>query len=252
METMRVELVEDKKKKVNWWQAVPTIITAFVAVIGIVVSCLTYLSQRASANEDRAAQRMADRNNRFTYAIEHLKDESLAIRMGALYELKKLGLEDAQLLENIVRILNPYIREGIENKDLLLPPKLTLPRPKEDVFVSCEIISLFIEQVEDSFTMRWLQAENLELDYLQLKGADLWYANFRGTEFWYTNLEAARLEGVDFQGADLRHANLKGANILSARNLTAVQLLEAELDDTTLLDPDLRVEYDRLKAERGE
>ena len=73
METMRVELVEDKKKKVNWWQAIPTIITAFVAVIGIVVSCLTYSSQKTATIEDREAQRLADRNNRFTYAIEHLK-----------------------------------------------------------------------------------------------------------------------------------------------------------------------------------
>jgi len=236
METMRVELVEDKKKKVNWWQAVPTIITAFVAVIGIVVSCLTYLSQRATAIQDREAQRLADRNNRFSYAIEHLQSESLAIRMGALIELKKLGLEDEELQWNIVRILNPHIREGIENAELLLPPIYEdglLGRPKEDISLSCEIASAF----EYGLFLPGLKATGLDLQEFELNGAVLFGADMQGAGFAYTHL----------QGTDLRSADLRGAIFL-----TAEQLLEAIVDDTTLLDPELRAEYDRLKAGQGD
>ena len=236
---MRVELVEDKKKKVNWWQAVPTIITAFVAVIGIAVSCLTYLSQRATTIEDREAQRLADRNNRFTYAIEHLKDESLAIRMGALFELKKLGLEDEELQENIVRILNPFIREGIENKDLFQLPRKEngFPRPNDDIPLACEIASTFVSQSRFFFYLVYLKAPGVNLGEFELNNANLYGADLQGASFNYTHL----------QRADLRYADLRGSLFL-----TTDQLLDAIVDDTTLLDPDLRAEYDRLKAEQGE
>ena len=232
---MRVELVEDKKKKVNWWQAVPTIITAFVAVIGIVVSCLTYSSQKAATIEDREAQRVADRSNRFTYAIEHLKDESLAIRMGALFELQKLGLEDEGLQENIVRILTPFIREGIENRDLLIPPKTEdgLPQPNEDIFLACEAASTFELHTRFPLYLPLLEARGIDLQEFDLQGAILYGADLQGASLNFTNLQR-----VDLRGADLR----------GALWLTAEQLLEAQIDDTTLLDPNLRAKYERLKA----
>ena len=287
---MRVELVEDKKKKVNWWQAVPTIITAFVALLGIVVSFLTYTLTR----EDRAAQRADAQNNRFTYAIEHLKDESLAIRMGALFELKKLGLENLRLQESIVRILNPFIREGIENEDLLLPPHIFLfsPHPNEDIFLACEIASLFFVFSDYSVSLELLEARNLDLRDIALEGAYLRAARFYETDLrgaqlskiystdiqlqgadlsdaqlqgaFLTNaqlqeadlsdaqLQGASIQAADFQGTVLCNANLQGADLSGAWNLTAKQLLTAIVDDTTLLDPDLRAEYDRLKAEQDE
>ncbi|MCL1952133.1 MAG: pentapeptide repeat-containing protein [Oscillospiraceae bacterium] len=284
METEHVESaepkVEPKKKEVNWWQAIPTIITAFVAVIGIVVSCLTYLS----ANEDRVAQRLAARNERFTYAIEHLSSDSLAIRMGALFELKKLGLEAPELQENIVQILGPFIRDGIVDDGLLIASSLTeghgMYQPNKDIFLACKIGSLFWDQSECSISLDYLVKTNIALEGIELRGANLqgiklqdaglWHANLQEANLYFANLQEtslfdanlqmanlflaqlqeAFLGSANFQGANLDSANLQGANLQGAINLTAEQLLTAYIDDTTILDPDLRAEYDRLKAEQ--
>lgn len=286
METMRVELVEDKKKKGWLKSAAPTIITAFVALLGVGVSYLTFQSTR----EERAAQRVAaevaqerqeraDRSNRFTYAIEHLNSDSFAIRMGALYELKKLALEDEGLQEGIVRILRPYIRDGIENRELL-PPKLyeDSPRPQEDVFLACEITSLIYEQSGYVLSLDSLRLENLDLSGICLKGADLSRSNldganlssaqlqeadfflcyFRGASFWRAQLKDATIYESSFEKASFNEANLEGvsfvrislfeASLIGAEGLTAEQLLTADPDDTTELDPELRAEYERLKA----
>jgi len=269
METMRVELVESKKAKKNYLQALISLVTAIVAVLGILIS---YMSFTLTA-EERITQREDAQRTRFTYAIEHLKDESLAIRMGALFELQKLGLENEDLQEIIVRILNPFIREGIENKDLLLPSRSWngLLRPKEDVFLACEIASLFWEQTNISLTLHRLHAEKLDLSGIMLKGALITNANFQeshlataqfegstigGANLLYTNLVAANLQKTalswtNFQEAGLGFANFSGADLKNAKNLTAAQLLRAHIDETTLLDPDLRAEYDRLKAEQN-
>ena len=73
----------------------------------------------------------------------------------------------------------------------------------------------------------------------------------------YVNFEDADLRLANFNGAYMTNANLQraylyAANLQGAKNLTVAQLLEAELDDTTLLDPELRAEYERLKTEQGE
>jgi len=277
METMRVELVEQKKKN-DWLKAtIPSIIAAFVALLGIWVSFLTYQStsedreiqrvaaeeEREAQREEREAQRVAGRNNRFTYAIEHLKDDSLAIRMAALFELEKLGLESEELQKSIVRILAPFIREGMENRELHYDQEYSISRPKEDVFLACEIASLFYEQTGCQIEIERLNASKLDLGYIRLKGANLPLAQLSGTRFSFGDIEGTEFinayledEAWFFQ-ANLKDvlfsaASLKGANLKEAFNLTAAQLLDAIVDDTTLLDPDLRAEYDRLKAEQGE
>ena len=289
METMRVELVETEKKKVNWVQLLPSFVAAAVAALSLVISFKTF----SLNNNEKEAQRLESRNNRFTYAIEHLKDEALAIRMGALFELKKLGLEDEELQESIVRILNTQIREGIGNEKLLLPTNYStiILTPREDVFVACEITSLFWEQTGYSISLgdvrplsidpefkpylppsmsKFTQQPKLDLSEIELKGASLVGVNFADTRLLNANLQKARLDLADLSGADLSLANLKqariegarfegtrlfsthleGADLRYAENLTAAQLLEAIVDDTTLLDPDLRAEYERLKAEQ--
>jgi len=258
-----------KPEKKSHLQLLISLLAVIIAAGGLVAPLVNVTIQRDIA-----------RSNRFTSAIEHLKDESLAIRMGALFELRTLGREEEKLQENILRILGPFVREGIENRDLLLPPKTDngLPRPKEDVFLACEILAIFWNTHRyTNTTLDHLQAEKIDLSYIDLTATDLSYANFKGSNLMYANLQRsnlfnAQLQGVSFCGVNLYYANLRGANIqnasfidvdldttnymeyhlslASARNLTAEQLMEAIIDDTVFLDDDLRAEYDRLKAEQ--
>jgi len=295
-----IKLVKASENKTFWArliakpEALVSLLAVVVSVVGIVTSSKTASmtastmekqneAQLAAVKEQNEAQRLADRNNRFTYAIEHLKDETLAIRMGALYELKKLVLEDEGLQELIVRILGPYIRDGIENRELLPPKRYEdRPRPQDDVFLACEITSLIYEQSGYVLSLNSLSKENLDLSGIHLKGADLSRSHLNGTDFssaqlqeadfflcylrgaslWQAQLQDAEIYESDFDKAYFCEANLERtsfvrmslfeANLSGTKGLTAVQLLTAYLDDTTLLDPDLRAEYDRLKTEQGE
>ena len=243
--------------------------TAIVAVLGIFLAYKTHQlsKQQSDANSQEA------RSKRFTSAIEHLKDDALHIRMGALFELKKLGLETPADQENIVRILVPFIRNGIENEELLIQSAEDKNRkqPNEDVFIACEITSLFWQQSQvcanliglnasKNFYLRGLDLQGAYLFAANLQGAYLAGANLQGAYLHVANLQEAILNDSNLQGVDLYHANLRGAylpvanlqgaDLSSSLNLTAKQLQWARIDDTTLLDNDLRTEYEALLAER--
>jgi len=219
-------------------QIVVPLITVTVAVLGIILSAKTF----SLTAKEKAAQRKMAQSDRFARAIDHLKDESIHIRMGALYELQRIGLEDPKEQVSIVRILSRYVRDRIEDRKYLHPSRFyeEKVRPSEDVTLASEITSLF-----DAPT-NWLQ-----LHYLKADCVDLGIFQLQHAEFYDAQLREAAFPHANLLGTIFRGANLKGADLRKAINLTASQLLDAIVDDTTLLDPDLRAEYDRLKAERG-
>jgi len=273
METMRVELVEGKKKKVNWLQAVPTIITAVVAVAGIVFSALTYQStnedraaQRIAADEDRAAQRLADKNNRFTYAIEHLKDESMAIRLGALYELENICLDSEDEAKKIVSILTPFFREHVEDKEgkwLLQPDGYSFTssqkRIDQDVYLVGSILSEAFLRYDVRANLSWLTVENLNLSDLQLKGADLSCANFcgatlngvqfDGAKLYETCLDATWVNTASFKGATLTGTSFIGIGEIWPLSIDT--LLEANTISMIQLDDNFSIDGDELRALQG-
>jgi len=254
---VRAKKKKERKSLQPTIQVLVSLVTAIVAVSGILLSYQTFrlnaeekAAQREAAVAAQERQELADRNNRFSYAIEHLKDESLAIRMGALYELKKLGVDDEGLQENIVRILGPFIREGIENKELLtrnryalliadddgLPP---LENPNTDIYLACEITSLFWEQTGHSVSLTYLKAEGINFGSIQLKGATLAGAQLKGSNLYFAQLQETSLLHANLQGAFLNCANLKGASLMAV-NAQEAMFNGASLEETEFGFADLR------------
>jgi len=251
------------------------LLALIIAVGGLVAPLMTAVIDRNTARSDR-----------FAHAIEHLKNESLAVRMGALFELKKLGLDSSRYQVDIIRILSSYVREQIPNsKYWIFPkddePKDWVPWPDDGLYLATEILSHFFNpkkkerlEFEKSTALHasllFLDAKNLYIGHMAFQGANLYQADFRNAKLHHTDFRGANLHFADCRGANffdarltgtlLCDANLRGAvfplaqlngaDLRGAYNLTAEQLLEAIVDDTTLLDPDLRAEYDRLKAEQ--
>jgi len=222
----------------------PQAVVSLLAVIVSVVALTIPFATLTITKNEKAAQRDAARSERLTRAIDHLKDDLLAIRMGALFELKKLGQESLEEQADIVRILSPFVREGIENQDLLLPPRIedSLPKPLEDIFLACEIASLFhleptykesysekeyfsldFDQLQIHTSLPNLQAERLDLSGITLKGANLSYANLQEADLREACLQEAYLSNANLQGANLGSAELQKANLLCA-NLQGANL----------------------------
>ena len=207
----------------------------------------------------------------FSDAVARLKDDSVGVRLDALYVLEQLGKEAERFQERIVRILEPFIREGIENRELHVPPVIGgSSRPNDDVVLAAEITSSFWIKTKKHFILlNDLQAENLDLCGISLQGARLWGAklqdarlevtglldtdlsnaemqdtgltgaNLKGASLWNTNLQGAWFPEAILEDASLFGAKLQGANLTRARHLTVEQLLRAEIDEHTLLDKHL-------------
>ncbi|MDR0532012.1 MAG: pentapeptide repeat-containing protein [Oscillospiraceae bacterium] len=260
-------------------QAFATLITAVTAVAGIVLSFMTAKIAEQQSQENRASARA----DRFTRAIEHLKDESLAIRMGALFELEKIGtldngapltlkkigalclkalfeqfgLENIDLQskaeqeakteqEAIVRILSPFIRNGIEDEELLVPSKrgFSSLTSQEDIFLACEIASKFYEQTQARLNLLRLHVNINELDLIlfRLCGADLRSANLSKTFLLEADLRWANLQYADLEGANLRATDLQEADLLDA-NLFKACLIRANLQRANLAGANLGGAY---------
>ena len=182
---------------------------------------------------------------RFGDAVARLQDDNLGVRMGALYELKKLGVSSPSEQKNIVRILSFYMQEGIEKENQTPSRYNQKLRPDEGVFEAGEIASMFFKKAECRVDLSYLMAKEKNLNSMQLQGAWLNKAQLQRASLIKTQLQNADLFEAQLQGADLNRANLTGAI-----NLTAAQLLKAKNVEKAILDPSLRAEYDRLKAEQ--
>ena len=243
------------------------------ALLGSIVPFL--LNRKASRLEYKLKMTELDKmeSYRMGDAFARLQSDSLGVRMGALFELKKAGLGSPEEQADIVRVLSSFIRERIENKELMEPsrtPGYEL-RPREDVFEACKVVSLFYRETGCRAELDHLIARGFDLSRLQLEGANLSYADFQhallnGSNFqkafliWaklqHTNFIFSKLQGANFKNATLKETQLGSANLQGVKGLTAKHLLYvhvAHTDEVTIdsLDPDLRAEYDRLKAERG-
>jgi len=288
MDAIRI-ILENAATKVTGWEIAKEIIatigglaTAVVAVLGIWLAYKTHMLSKQQSEESRKAaeqkmqaekqqfeitqeaakqqfeaSRQESWNNRFTKAIEHLKDAEIPIRMAALYELQKLGLESSEEQGIIVRILSRYVRDRIEDSELRHPSRFNKKKttPSTDAKLASEIISQMPGLKTYSFHLPHLIADNVDLSYFSFYRAYLFQAQLVGADLTKVDLDKADLQSSDlrdagFKDASLELTDLRGANLLGALNLTATQLLEAIVDDTTLLDPALRAEYDRLKTEQ--
>ncbi len=73
--------------------------------------------------------------------------------------------------------------------------------------------------------------------------ADLRNCNFVEARFAGADMSGANFKGSDFSHADLTACNLEGANLDHCRNLTCEQLLSARINQETIVDDTLRINW---------
>ncbi|MCL2343285.1 MAG: pentapeptide repeat-containing protein [Firmicutes bacterium] len=190
-----------------------------------------------------------DRDTKYTElltkAIEHLGNESIAIRTGALYELKRLAQDSEKDRENVLEIINRFV---IEEWKKLTNPREDFSFDKDfpsDIVIAKTIIALLLRTERINHTELILESVHLEWEHLRV--AHLCKAHLSRAHFEHANLSGANLKGAHLLEANLGEANLIdtcliGADLRWAINLTADQLMDAIIDETTLLDPPLRDE----------
>lgn len=244
METMRVELVETRKEKKNYLQGLISLVMLIVAILGIAVSYMLFSFIR----DERAAQK-AVQSNSLSHAVAHLNDDSLAIRIGALYELEELWLGTKRESEKLVSVLTPFMLEHLQSHELSLLPRrhsdddmvgYRYPQnylyPMPDTYLAGKILSDVYDKYGLSTDFSELEADSYYFRYLsdmQLQGVIFKEANLEYAMLRETNLREADLYDAYLKNAYLEKANLQGANLSSA-DLEHAVLLYADLEDANL------------------
>ncbi|MET9679907.1 pentapeptide repeat-containing protein [Streptomyces coeruleorubidus] len=184
--------------------------------------------------------------DRFTAAIDHLGSDTLAIRLGGIYALERLGRNSAADRSTITYILGAFIREhvpwpvgeqdGPEHPTAVVETQLPwLTKRAPDVWAALRVLSRRSANAEE---------QPLYLARTDLRRAVLAGMRLEGTILRHCNLAGARMQGVDLTGADLtdadlREVDLRGANLTNA-DLRGAHLQGANLVQAVLLGADLR------------
>jgi uncharacterized protein YjbI with pentapeptide repeats len=185
----------------------------------------------------------AKMSERLSMAIEHLADEKLHIRIGALYELRRL-VEDSQrdrasIQEIITQFLNGK-QEEIE--ELSRPDKDSLPKNERgriafdklpplpsDIAVALNMLFFSYEKYRDDY----IEECKISWDYLDARYLNLSALPFVKASLREACFDGAYLGGAHFDGAILGDAHFDGAGLRGAR-FDVAWLLNAHFDGANL------------------
>jgi hypothetical protein len=232
----------------------------------LAVSAYQVSEARRSTNENL---RLADENlrlseqgqvsERFARAIEELGatnaigDPAIDVRTGALFSLRRIGLDAPLHAEPAFRVVASYIRNHYKEPDLPADGCKAFNTPASDVstalvFILPQLAEHLLEDLSvrklgkmtglGGATMRGLALDNLVLTDFDLTGIKLPYANLGNLDARDSILRSARfmracLQRANFHGADIRNADFSGANI-SGADFSGACLEGADFSDVTV------------------
>jgi hypothetical protein len=251
----RLKLEDDSRK------TLAQIIGGSFILLGVAVTYNTYILNINKQDLDREGQ-MTDR---FSKAVTHLGDATLAVRLGGMYELERVAKDSKKDHGSVMEILASYIREKspvIKNdqpsnsKENTAETREKKPLPI-DIQVALTIIgrrTVANDQLplEIDLSNCYLAGANLSrLDFqsTNFSGSDLSGVNFHGNNFGWrgrtlppagdgfsypnTRFINADLSGANFMFANLFIADFSGANLTGA-DLSAANLASAQFENTNL------------------
>ncbi|MDX6635655.1 MAG: hypothetical protein QOF06_1858 [Solirubrobacterales bacterium] len=192
-----------------------------IALIGAVYTARTFSLNRRGQITDR-----------FIRGIEQLGNESLDMRVGAIYVLDSVAHESRREHGPVMETLAAFIRQrslprGQANDPGRFPPDIRAAmtvierRDRESGDDESELdlryANLSYLRLESGADLRGLNFEGATLDHAHLSGADLRGANLKGATLTWARLDGALLRDSQLYAVNLRGAWLAGADLQRAR-----------------------------------
>ena len=211
--------------------------------VGLVIIYITWQRLQVAREELRVA-REGQVTERFSRAIDHLGNDSLDVRLGAIYALERIARDSRQDHGPIMEILTAYVREHSPWK----PPRegkqpaSDKPRPATDIQAVLTVIGRRKADYDPP-------GQRLDLHYTDLRWANLVKSKFQEANFREANLQRAFLNdanlqkviffNADLQAATLNEAKLQGADLWLAK-LQRAYLIGAKLQEANFREAKLR------------
>jgi uncharacterized protein YjbI with pentapeptide repeats len=226
--------------------AYATLITALVAVVGVIVTVWKQLAQQE-------ADRRRQLDERFTSIVANLGSNSPAIQASAAV--------------SIISFLKPEYKAFHGQVFMVLLANLKLEH--DDVINRLlitgfqKVIRIQSQSAKDKDTLfeldlsrsnlchadlSGLDLRQADLGFAKLQGANLANTNLRRVRGWESNMERARLSRADLEEARLRKAIFRGGQFHNARlvsadlretDLTGAQFYQAKMQSAHLEDANL-------------
>jgi hypothetical protein len=205
--------------------------------------------------------------DRFSKAIDQLGSEQMAVRLGAIYALERIGRDSGKDHWTIVETLCAFIRENTRApspedgepapRSPRRPGSLpATPLPRADVQAACTVLgrrnrkhpepgrihlprvhleglTLHEEHHFEEAVLFRAVFDGANLSRVHTESAILFLAKFRGANLAGAFLTGAQMLGADFERAALFGAHLEGASLDNAHLQTA-RLDGARLEGTRL------------------
>jgi hypothetical protein len=147
---------------------------------------------------------------RFTRAVDQLGSDKLAIRLGGIYALDRIGAESPRDRKAIVDLLAAYVRTHSP-----WPPHADSRFPAGHRLAELPPLRSRAADAQAALTVlgRWgpAPAQGGLWPTADLAEADLRLGNLEGAHLWRVRLRGANLAGANLHGADLRGVDLEEA-----------------------------------------
>jgi hypothetical protein len=229
----------------------------FAAAVGLTFTARTY-----------ALSRRAQEVDRFTRAVSLLSSDKQSERVGGLLTIEYVIRERTTEAIAAVEVVCAFIRErsAITHEkyhDIAEHPRSwghVGDRVAEDISAALRIIGdNYPRPQRGMLDLSGADMHGCGLAGTNFSGARLFNCLMEGVSFVNADLKYSRLDGsvmigawlagTDFRRATLRNVNLREANLTKAK-IDASQLLPAIVDDTTVLDEDVRLRLEELRNQQ--
>jgi uncharacterized protein YjbI with pentapeptide repeats len=171
--------------------------------------------------------------SRFNAAVGNLGSQSMDIRLGGIYALRRIMQDSARDHPTVVSVLAAFAqRHAGSSVDSLKEPieidieNDSIPTPEADVRAAIATLAhrrpdrdrgTLVDLSEtDLRGLRFTERAPIKLPKVDLYGADLRWAQLSGADLHKAKLEKAILEHASLDGANLQHAELMGASLRNA------------------------------------
>ena len=244
-----------------------------LGIAGIIALIFAFWRSRIADRQADIANQQADTaqrgllNERYQKGAEMLGSRVLSVRLGGIYALQSLALEQPkQYYLQIMRLLCAFVRYPTLDSTIEIGQAEGDETPSRryriredtqaamDAIIACRRENIALEEghgdkpnlgranlrgarlIDANLSGARLDRANLSgarSSRANLSGARLSRANLSGTMLEYAKLSGARLVRANLSGANLAHANLSGAR-LDRANLSGTRLSHAKLSGTRL------------------
>jgi uncharacterized protein YjbI with pentapeptide repeats len=182
--------------------------------------------------------RLGQLTERFSRSIDQIGEESVVVRLGAVYTLEQMSRDD-RFEEPVARVLAAYVRQSPNSEQ---DGGRSVARQASSRSISrqapTEIAAALDLQQAATIVVTgglWKRATGVPLDLtdarlagLDLSRADLSYSILYRVNFRFANLQNSTLEWADLREAQLSQAILAGARLSEAK-MNGAKLAHADL-----------------------